>query len=128
MVSWRVRLGLVGTTLTYLAVPLGAPLGLALYYGEPLAPFLVAVMVTLALGFGLDYVGTDGDLYAREAFLAVSLIWFLIVAVGAIPFVVAGDGVIAHPVNALFESMSGITTTEATVLLDFNVHARSVMM
>ena len=127
-VSWRVSLGLVGTTLSYLAFPLAVPLVLALYYGEPLAPFLVAIGVSLALGLGLDYVGTEGELYAREAFLAVSLIWFLIAVVGAVPFVVAGDGVTAHPVNALFESMSGITTTGATVMLDFDAHARSVMM
>lgn len=110
-VSWRVSLGLVGTTLTYLTFPLAVPLILALYYGEPLAPFLVAIAVTLSLGLGMDSVGTEGELYAREAFLAVSLIWFLIAVIEAIPFVVAGDGVTAHPLNALFELMSGITTT-----------------
>lgn len=51
-----------------------------------------------------------------------------VAVIGAIPFIVAGNGVTAHPLNALFESMSGITTTGATVMLDFDVHARSVMM
>lgn len=127
-VAWRVSFGLAGTALTYLAIPLAAPLLLAVYYGEPLAPFLVAILATIVVGFGMDLMGTDGELYAREAFLAVSLIWFLIAVIGAIPFVVAGDGVTAHPVNALFESMSGITTTGATVMLNFDVHARSIMM
>ncbi len=127
-VAWRVSLGLTGTALTYLAIPLAVPLVVAIYYGEPLAPFLVAITITIALGFALNVVGTEGDLYAREAFLAVALIWLLVAIVGAIPFVVAGEGVLAHPVNALFESMSGITTTGATVLLDFEVHARSIML
>lgn len=68
------------------------------------------------------------DLGPREAFLAVALIWFLVAAIGAIPFVVAGVGTVAHPVNAMFESMSGLTTTGATVLEEFSIHSRSVMM
>jgi len=68
------------------------------------------------------------DLGPREAFLAVALIWFLVAAIGAIPFVVAGVGTVAHPVNAMFESMSGLTTTgddRAGGVLD---PPRSVMM
>lgn len=83
-VAWRVSLGLVGIALTYLAVPLAAPLLLAVIYGEALTPFLVAIAITIALGIGLDSIGTKGDLYAREAFLAVSLIWFLVAVVNAI--------------------------------------------
>jgi len=52
----------------------------------------------------------------------VALIWFLVAAIGAIPFVVAGVGTVAHPVNAMFESMSGLTTTGATVLEEFSIH------
>lgn len=127
-VNWRVSLDIVGTVLVYLAVPLVFPLALAVYYGEPVLPFLVTIAVTLLLGMGLGVVGIDEELYAREAFLAASLIWFLIGVIGSVPFVVAGNGVLAHPLNALFESMSGITTTGATVIEDFQVHSRSVMM
>lgn len=47
-------------------------------------------------------------MYARESFLAASLTWLLIAVIRAIPFLVAGTGATAHPVNALFESVSGI--------------------
>lgn len=127
-VDWRVSVGLVGTTSLYLAVPLLFPLALAVYYGEALAPFVVTIGLTLVLGAGLDRFGTEGPLRVREAFLATSLIWVLIAVVGAVPYVVAGTGTTAHPLNALFESMSGITTTGATVMLDFDAHARSLMM
>lgn len=126
--GWRVSIELVGTTLLYLAIPLLFPLVLAVYYGDPLLPFLVTIAVTVALGFGMKVVGTDGELYTREAFLTTSLIWLFVALVGAIPFIVAGNGVTAHPVNALFESMSGITTTGATVMVNFEVHTRSIMM
>ena len=128
-VDWRASVRLLGDVLAGLAVPLLFPVVVALYYGESLAPFLVTIAVTLALGAACRRLaGADGTLGPREAFLAVSLVWLLVAVVGAIPFVVAGVGTVAHPVNALFESMSGLTTTGATVLVDFDVHSRSVLM
>ncbi|TKX74823.1 TrkH family potassium uptake protein [Halorubrum sp. GN11_10-6_MGM] len=128
-VGWRASVALTGDVLAALPVPLAFPLLVALYYGESPLPFLAAIGVSLALGAAFRSVQDPSvDLGPREAFLAVALIWFLVAAVGAIPFVVAGVGTIAHPVNAMFESMSGLTTTGATVLRDFSVHSRSVLM
>ena len=128
-VGWRASVGLTGDVLVALAVPLAFPLLIALYYGESIRPFLAAIAVALAAGAAFRSVQDPAeDLGPREAFLAVALIWFLVAAVGAIPFVVAGVGTVAHPVNAMFEAMSGLTTTGATVLVDFSVHSRSVMM
>jgi len=128
-VDWRASLDLVGRVLLYLVGPLAVPLALAVYYGESPIPFVVAIAAAVALGGGLRILGDpETELGPREAFLAVSLIWLLIAAVGAVPFVVAGAGTIGSPLNALFESMSGLTTTGATVLRDFSVHSRSIMM
>ncbi|GAB7008435.1 TrkH family potassium uptake protein [Halorubrum trueperi] len=128
-VGWRASVGLTGDVLTALPVPLAFPLLLAFYYGESPLPFLVAIAVSLALGAAFRSIQDPAEnLGPREAFLAVALIWFLVAAVGAIPFVVAGVGTVAHPVNAMFEAMSGLTTTGATVLEDFSIHSRSVMM
>ena len=128
-VGWRSSVELTGDVLTYLAVPLSFPLLLSLYYAESPLPFLAAIGVTLALGAGFRRLADpEEDLGPREAFLAVAMIWFLVAVVGAIPFVVAGVGTIAHPVNAMFEAMSGLTTTGATVLRDFSLHSRSVLM
>ena len=128
-VEWRASLGLLGSVLLYLSIPLVFPLVVALLYGESTVPFVVTIVVTLVLGSSLQYVAEiEEDLGPREAFLAVASIWFLVAAVGAIPFLVAGVGTIANPVNAMFESMSGLTTTGATVLADFGVHSRSILM
>ncbi|MXR51096.1 TrkH family potassium uptake protein [Halovenus sp. WSH3] len=122
-------LDLTGTVLTYLAVPLCFPLAVAVYYGDPIGPFAAAIAATLLVGGGMDLLGDEEtNLGPREAFLAVALIWFLVAAVGAIPFVVAGNGTTASPINALFESMSGLTTTGGTVFQDFSVHSRSILM
>ncbi|MDY6764813.1 MAG: TrkH family potassium uptake protein [Halobacteria archaeon] len=129
-VDWRASLSLVGTILKWLSVPLLIPLGIAVYYGEDLVPFFVTIIVTLVVGFGLEFLRKkeQRELGSREAFLMVSLVWFAIALVGAVPFVLADKGVLGQPVNALFESMSGITTTGATVIGDFGVHSRSVLM
>jgi len=128
-VGWRASVGLTGDVLAALSIPLAFPLLVAFYYGESPVPFLAAIAVTLALGAAFRSVGDpEVNLGPREAFLAVALIWLLVAAVGAIPFVVAGVGTVAHPVNAMFEAMSGLTTTGATVLRDFSLHSRSVMM
>ena len=128
-VDWRTSLDLTGRVLLYLAVPLAFPLLLAVWYGESVLPFVAAIAVTLLLGGGLRaFPGDPGDLGPREAFLAVAVIWFLVAAIGAIPFVAAATGTIAHPINAMFEAMSGLTTTGATTLRDFSIHGRSILM
>lgn len=127
-VDWRVCATLSGTVLKWLTVPLSFPLLIAVYYEEALLPFLITMAVSLAVGEALCRVGTEARLGPREAFLMVAVTWFAVPVVGAIPFVLAGNGSIATPVDALFESMSGVTTTGATVLLDFEVHSRSILM
>ena len=47
---------------------------------------------------------------------------------GALPYVIAGEGVLSHPLNAYFESVSGFTATGATVVSDFGELSRSVGM
>ncbi|ERH08560.1 MAG: Trk-type K+ transport system, membrane component [halophilic archaeon J07HX64] len=128
-VEWRASIGLIGAVLLYLTLPLLFPLALAVLYGESVLPFLVPMAVTLGLGGGLRMLADiEEDVGPREAFLAVATIWLLVAAIGALPFLVAGNGTIAQPVNAMFEAMSGLTTTGATVIGDFGVHSRSVMM
>ncbi|WP_435101877.1 TrkH family potassium uptake protein [Halarchaeum sp. P4] len=81
-------------------------------------------------GLLLEQISHDGDFGNREAFLLVSLAWLLVPLAGTIPYLVAGVGTIADPVNALFESMSGFTTTGATVLGEISVekHGYAMMM
>lgn len=127
-VELRASLGLIGAVMLYLSIPLLFPLGAAIYYGESVIPFVVTIAVTLGVGGALRWgADIEENLGPREAFLAVAVVWFLVALVGAIPFIIAGQGSIAHPVNALFESMSGLTTTGATVLDDFDID-RSILL
>ncbi|WP_222912711.1 TrkH family potassium uptake protein [Natrinema sp. SYSU A 869] len=127
-VNWRVSCSLVGTVLKWLSAPLLLPLVIAVYYRENPLPFVITILATVVLGVLLERLTEDRDLGTREAFLMVSLTWFAVAVIGAIPFLVAGEGALAHPINALFESTSGITTTGATAMVDFSVHTQSILM
>ena len=124
-VDWRASFDLTGRVLWYLAVPLAFALSLAVWYGESVVPFLAAILLTLAVGGALRRLpGDPGTLGPREAFLAVAAIWFLVAAVGAVPFAVSGAGVFSHRVNAMSESMSGLATT----LRSFSARGRAIVM
>ncbi|MBO7405139.1 MAG: TrkH family potassium uptake protein, partial [Clostridia bacterium] len=66
--------------------------------------------------------GCDRTIYAREGFVIVGLAWILMSAVGAVPFVAGGD--IASYVDAFFETVSGLTTTGASILTDVTALSR----
>jgi trk system potassium uptake protein TrkH len=126
-VDWRTGVSFVGTVLKLLAVPLTAVSLVAVWYGEPPVPFLLTAVVSAAVGAGLERLDR-GDIGLREAFLVVSLTWLAVALIGALPFVFLGTGVFASPVNALFESMSGVTTTGATVVVSFDAHGRALLL
>jgi len=129
-VAWRQSVALTGTVVKYLAVAMVVPLVVGLVYGEDVVVFLVSMGVAVTLGLALEQAGEVGDLGPREALLFVSLSWLVVPLVGMVPYLVAGTGTIANPVNALFESMSGFTTTGATVLGEISIdrHSHAVLI
>ena len=129
-VDARASLRVVGSVLKRIALAPAFPAVVALYYGESPWPFLAMLVVTAALGVGLEQLHPRTEIGHRETFLVVSLTWLVVPLVGTIPYLVAGQGTVADPVNALFESMSGFTTTGATVLgeISFDRHGRAILL
>ena len=134
-VDWRASLSLVGSVLGFLAVPLVVPLATALVYGEDAATFAITIAVTVTLGLALRRLDPDPDLGAREGFLVVGVTWLAVAAVGCLPYLIAGAGTQStlgwpHWENALFESMSGFTTTGATVVgeISFERHSHALLL
>lgn len=78
--------------------------------------FLETIGVCLLLGKIFQRGGrqSTGKLYRKESALLVVLIWFMTAAIASLPFIFTGA--IPSPVDAYFESMSGLTTTGASVL------------
>ncbi|QSW99054.1 TrkH family potassium uptake protein [Haloterrigena alkaliphila] len=135
-VDWRTSVALTGTVLKYLSLAVLVPLVVALAYEEDVLVFGATLAIIVTFGVLLERIEPEPmepDLLPREAMLFVALSWLAVAVVGAIPYVLAGYGTesaLAHPVNALFESMSGFTTTGATVMEVISVerHSHALMM
>ena len=90
----------------------------ALIYGEKEGyAFLACSVLSFIIG-GLITLKkpTNKRFYAREGFVICSLTWIVISLVGAIPFVLTG--VLPNYIDALFEIVSGLTTTGSSVITD----------
>ena len=121
-------LNLVGSLIKYLGAAFLFPAALAIGYGDAVWPFLVSAAVTTGFGQGLERVTAGRErIGAREGYLVVSLVWLLVAVFGALPYLLAEDQ-LARPVDALFESMSGFSTTGATALSDVADLSRSMAM
>jgi trk system potassium uptake protein len=122
-------LNLVGVLVKYLALAFAFPVVVALAYGETPWPFLASGAITAALGWSIQLV-TQGKerVSVREGFLVVASTWLFAAAVGALPFLLANEPQLESPMNAYFESMSGFTTTGASVLTDIDAVSRSLLM
>lgn len=92
---------------------------------EKNAGVMRAFAVTAGVALGLAIVsrllsiGADRRMYAKEGYVAVAFGWILLGLVGALPFVLSGE--IPNYLNALFEIVSGFTTTGASILEDVEV-------
>ena len=117
--NFRRTLYSLGLVLGILAGAQLAPLLWSIPAGETAASmgFLVGASVTALVGIACWIFGhAEGDLFRREGVLIVVGSWLLASLSGAIPYLVSGA--IPNPIDALFESASGFTTTGASILVD----------
>jgi trk system potassium uptake protein TrkH len=91
------------------------PMGVALLYGESPIPFLSAILIILAAAAVPVFLfKPKPDFFAREGFFTVGLIWVLFGVFGALPFWFSGR--FGPFIDCFFETISGFTTTGATIL------------
>ena len=99
------------------------PLIVALIYGEIQTVLAFAITIAIALVVGLTLYFTckteNKVIFAKEGFVIVAFGWLIMSVIGSIPFVINGD--IPSYVDAFFETVSGFTTTGASILLDVEV-------
>ncbi|MCE2454320.1 MAG: TrkH family potassium uptake protein [Gemmatimonadetes bacterium] len=97
----------------------------ALYGGKDAGGIALAALVTLAAGAALSRANrVKGGLTHREGYAVVALAWGLAALLGTLPYVLTGT---LPPFHALFESMSGITATGATVIGDVESLPKGVL-
>lgn len=95
------------------------PIGTALIYGEfsdiPSFLFTIAAIAVTALLLGIKKPEND-KIFAKESFFSVSVGWILISLFGALPYFFSGS--IPNYIDCIFETVSGFTTTGATILTE----------
>ena len=116
----------LGLVLLIEAVMMLVPALVALLYGENLTPWGISIAATAGVGgLMLAAVPQKSVLYAREGFVSVSLSWLLMSAFGALPLRLSGE--VTHYADAMFEIVSGFTTTGASILLDVEGMSRGLL-
>ena len=124
----RMILNTVGLMLKVEAALLLLPAIAALIYGEScLWSILISAAISLAAGFALTLLSRPKSqvIYAREGFITVALAWVAVSAVGALPFYISRE--IPSYIDAFFETVSGFTTTGASILLNVEVMSRGLL-
>jgi trk system potassium uptake protein TrkH len=104
------------------------PITIAVGYGEleEVVNFLIPLVGSLVLGGSLWLIGRreEANLGTRDGFLIVVLFWVILSMLGAWPLMISTD---LKPLDALFEAVSGVTTTGATVMTGLDELPKSVL-
>ncbi|MDR0839918.1 MAG: TrkH family potassium uptake protein [Christensenellaceae bacterium] len=124
--NYRLTAKVVGISLLTEAGLLLIPLLVAFLYHESVVGFAITIALLLLCGGILVRLKIHSrEIYAREGFAAVALTWVLLSAFGALPFVL--EGAIPNYFDAFFETVSGFTTTGASILTDVEAVPRGLI-
>ncbi len=103
-------------------------LGFAIYFNESVWPLLLSAAFTGIVGCVIWLITRKNDrknIGKREGYLIVSLTWIIISLFGTLPFILSGT--ISNFADAFFETMSGFTTTGATILTDIEALPKNIL-
>lgn len=115
----KIVLSILGKILWAEAILLVLPLIVSLIYGNGCTvAFLITIAVAVAIALPLIiFCKTENKrIYSKEGFVIVSLAWIIMSVIGTLPFVISGE--IPSFIDAFFETVSGFTTTGASILTD----------
>lgn len=119
---------LIGVLLIVLGASMLAPYSLQLIFKEDSHSFISASIVTIFIGslFVLGNLEQEFKLNLRQTFLFSSLAWIMIAVFGSLPFLLSTEEFSFS--DAFFESMSGITTTGATIISNLDNSPKSILL
>ena len=119
---------LIGILLIVLGASMLAPYSLQLIFKEDSHSFISASIVTIFIGslFVLGNLEKEFKLNLRQTFLFSSLAWIMVAVFGSLPFLLSTQEFSFS--EAFFESMSGITTTGATIISNLDSAPKSILL
>lgn len=126
---FRLIKALLGLLLVIFSLSMLTPIPFALYYQEQTTPiFLIAFCITAFTGaiLWLPDRRPNGQMMVRDGFLITALFWIVLGAFGSLPFIFSKE-LSLSTVDAIFESVSGLTTTGATVITGLDALPKSIL-
>ncbi|MDC0858582.1 TrkH family potassium uptake protein [Pelagibacteraceae bacterium] len=128
MVTNKTVFFLIGILLIVLGASMLAPYSIQLFYEENSHSFISSSFVTIFIGilFVLANLEKEFKLNLRQTFLFSTLAWFMVAVFGSLPFLLSASEFTLS--DAFFESMSGITTTGATIISDLDNSPKSILL
>jgi trk system potassium uptake protein TrkH len=129
IINLRITFRIISRNLLVMAAALLVCAGVALIYSEDIMPFIITSGISLLLALILiiyKHKISDSENFSRkDAYLTVTSSWVIICLIGSLPYIFSGA--IPSFVNALFESVSGFTTTGASILTDIESLPKSLL-
>jgi trk system potassium uptake protein TrkH len=125
--NYKIIIKIAGRVIGIEAMLLMLPAAVALMYKESIKGFVVTIFIaaSAAVISEIIFKQKKNVMYAREGFVSVALSWLLMSVIGALPFVIEGE--IPNYIDALFETISGFTTTGASILTDIESMSRGLL-
>jgi len=126
-VNRRFVIHLLGRLMLLTGAFLGVPLLAAAIFSEPMLPYLGSMIIASGAGAAAILLSRPPDttIRPRDGFLIVGGSWIAVSLIGALPYLMTGA---LGPVDALFESISGFTTTGSTVITDTHAVPRALLL
>ncbi|HSI78667.1 MAG TPA: potassium transporter TrkG [Lunatimonas sp.] len=129
MIHYKAIFKVMGGLLMLLGVLMIPSIAFSYYYqgGDQLS-LLAASGISLATGAGMffSYASQDQNIRKREGYLIVALSWLFMTVFGAIPYLISET--IPFLPDAIFETVSGFTTTGATILTDIEAMPAGILL
>ena len=127
MINHKIILRVLGLLLLIESLFLLLSAFISLIYGESLKPMLIPFIITGSIGLSAWFFTSNWpkDMGKKEGYLIVSLVWVVFSFFGALPFVISGH--VPSYTDAFFETMSGFTTTGASILNDIEALPKGLL-
>lgn len=125
--NYSIIIYILGWILKFQAVFMALPLITSLIYQETDAvSFVITIVLCLLAGIPMTLRRPKNQVFhTKEGFVTVALSWIVLSITGALPFLFSGS--ITHPIDAIFETVSGFTTTGASILSDVEALSHGIL-
>ena len=126
--NYKMIKNILGWILIFEAIFMAVPLITAIIYSESaVISFIVSILICAAVG-GLLIMNRPADttLYSRDGYVIAAASWIALSIFGAFPFYISGA--IPSYIDALFETVSGFTTTGASILTEIESLPKSILI